>query len=184
MTEKEKMIAGELYMASDKQLTIDRTKAQKLCHAFNKTHSMQMQKRNKILNKLINCNKNTYIEPPFRCDYGYNITVGDYFYANYNLCILDCGKVQIGDDVLIAPNVSIFTATHPQDAFERCDVGKEFGKAIKIGNKVWIGGGAIILPGVTIGDESIVGAGSVVVNDVPSKCVVAGNPAKIIRQLK
>ncbi|MDF2524594.1 MAG: maa, partial [Clostridiales bacterium] len=123
-----------------------------------------------------------HIEAPFNCDYGYNIEVGENFYANYGCTILDVNKVIIGDNVLLAPNVQIYTAAHPVDPSKRL-TGKEFAKPIVIGNNVWIGGGAIICPGVKIGDNVTIGAGSVVTKDVPENVVAAGNPCRVIRRI-
>ena len=123
-----------------------------------------------------------YIEPPFYCDYGYNIEVGDNFYSNYNLTILDCAKVKIGDNVMIAPNVSIFTAGHPVDPILRVE-GWEYAQPIEIGDNVWIGGNTVINPGVKIGANTVIGSGSVVTKDIPENVVAAGNPCKVIREI-
>lgn len=124
-----------------------------------------------------------YLEPPFRCDYGANITLGKNFYANFNCVVLDVAPVVIGDNVLFAPNVQIYTAGHPLDVKSRVEEGIEFGTPITIGNNVWLGGGVIVCPGVTIGDNSVIGAGSVVTKDVPANVVAAGNPCRVIRTL-
>ncbi|RYZ60817.1 MAG: sugar O-acetyltransferase, partial [Proteobacteria bacterium] len=155
----------------------------RLCRAFNATTEEQMSERDALLRKLLgSCGKNAFVEPSFRCDYGSNVHVGDNFYANFDLIVLDVCEVRIGHDCLIAPRVSIFTATHPTDAETRAS-GVEYGKPVRIGNRVWIGGHAVINPGVTIGDNVIVAAGAVVTRDVPSNVVVAGVPAKIVRHL-
>lgn len=182
MTEKEKMINGQMYNAADEQLYKDRIKAQNLCYLFNQTSSNELEKRDSILNELLGSyGKDKYIEPSFKCDYGYNISIGDNFYANYDCIILDICKVKIGDNCLIAPRVCIYTATHPIDSKTRYS-GLEYGKPITIGNNVWIGGNAVICPGVTIGNNAVIAAGSVVVKDVADNTVVAGIPAKVIKQ--
>lgn len=183
MTEREKMLKGLLYDCTDEELTKLRMDAQNFCYQYNHSLPSEEEKRQTLVKNMMKTKGRFYIMPPFTCDYGCHITIGDNFFSNYNLCILDCGEVIIGDNVMIAPNVSIYTATHPLDAHERCIIGKEYGYTIKIGNKVWIGGNAIILPGVTIGDEAVIAAGSVVTKDVPAKCVVAGSPARIIKKL-
>lgn len=182
-TEKEKMLAGELYLGFDPALLAERQHAKRLCRAFNATTEEQMSERDALLRQLLgSCGKNAFVEPSFRCDYGSNVHVGDNFYANFDLIVLDVCEVRIGHDCLIAPRVSIFTATHPTDAETRAS-GVEYGKPVTIGNRVWIGGHAVINPGVTIGDNVIVAAGAVVTRDVPSNVVVAGVPAKIVRHL-
>lgn len=124
-----------------------------------------------------------YIEPSFRCNYGYNIHVGENFYANFNCVILDVCEISIGDNCFIAPGVHIYTATHPLNAKERIS-GLEYGKPVTIGNNVWIGGGSIINPGVQVGDNVVIGSGSVVTKDVPDNVVIGGNPARIIKEIK
>lgn len=182
-TEKEKMIAGELYQAFGEELFGERQHAKRLCRRYNATTEEAMPEREVILTELLgSCGTNAFIEPPFRCDYGYNLHVGRNFYANYDLIVLDCCEVRIGDNCMIAPRVSIFTATHPLDAATRTS-GFEYAKPITIGDNVWIGGHAVINPGVTIGDNVVVAAGSVVTKDVPSNVVVAGVPARVIREL-
>lgn len=181
-TEKEKMLLSELYDAGDKDLVKEREYAKNLISEFNNTKPTEERKRNEILKQLMKVKGSAYIEPPFYCDYGYNIEVGENFYANHGCIILDVNKVTIGDNVLLAPMVQIYTAAHPADPQERL-TGKEIGKPIIIGNNVWIGGGAIICPGVRIGDNSTIGAGSVVVNDLPNDVIAAGNPCKVINYL-
>ena len=182
-SEKEKMLAGELYQAFGEELFNERQHAKKLCRVFNATTEEQMRERNAVLAELLgSCGPNAFIEPPFRCDYGYNIHVGENFYANYDLIILDVCEVRIGKNCMIAPRVSIFTAGHPLDAETRIS-GLEFGKPIIIGDNVWIGGHAVINPGVTIGNNVVIASGAVVTKDVPDDVVVAGVPAKGIRQL-
>jgi maltose O-acetyltransferase len=180
MTEKEKMLAGELYDAFDMQLLSERAYAKRTTKLFNESDD---ENKIDILKKLFGkTGENFIIEPNFRCDYGSNIYVGENFYANYDCIILDVCKVTIGKNCLIAPRVCIFTATHPLDAEMRVS-GKEYGKPVTIGDNVWIGGNAVINPGVNIGNNVVVASGSVVVKDIPDNVVVGGNPAKIIKQL-
>ena len=182
-SEKEKMLAGELYLAFGEELFNERQHAKKLCRNFNATTEEQMRERDALLRSLLgSCGANAFVEPSFRCDYGYNIHVGDNFYANYDLIILDVCEVRIGHNCMIAPRVSIFTAAHPLDAPTRIS-GQEFGKPVTIGDNVWIGGHAVINPGVTIGNNVVIAAGAVVTRDVPDDVVVAGVPAKVIRHL-
>lgn len=181
-SEKEKMLSGELYNASDKELIKERILVRKLLFDFNHSNPIEENKRQSILKKLIKGKSSFYIEPPFYCDYGYNIEVGENFYANFSCIILDVNKVKIGDNVLLAPNVQIYTATHPTDPVERLK-GKEFAKPITIGDNVWIGGGAILCPGVKIGNNVTIGAGSVVTKDIPDNVIVGGNPCKVIREV-
>jgi maltose O-acetyltransferase len=170
---KNKMLAGELYLANDEQLTAERSRAKKICTEFNLSGDFE------ILRPLFgHVGDKASIQPSFRCDYGYNITLGDGVDINYNCVILDVCKVTIGNNVLIAPNVGIYTATHPTDPGLRLK-GFEYGKPIVIGDNVWIGGGVSILPGVTIGENSVIGAGSVVTKDIPSGVVAYGNPCTL-----
>jgi len=182
MTEKEKMLSGKLYFAMDRQLVKERNNAKKLCLEFNKTGPLEEKKRKKILQKLLGGSNNCYIEPPFYCDYGYNIKLGTDFYANHNCVILDVNTVKIGNRVLLGDGVHICTASHPVDPMER-EKGLELGVPIEIGGNVWIGSGAIILGGLKIGDNSVIGAGSVVTKDVPPNVLAAGNPCRVIREL-
>jgi len=181
-SEKQKMISGELYNAADKDLTKDRIRAKELLFEYNSTSPKDLDKRKEIMNNLINAKGSFYIEFPFYCDYGYNIEIGDNFYANHGCVFLDVNKVKIGDNVLFAPYVQVYSATHPIEADVRA-TGLELGLPITIGNNVWIGGGAIICPGVNIGNNVTIGAGSVVTKDIPDNVVAAGNPCKIIRHL-
>lgn len=183
-TERDKMLAGEMYDASDRQLVADRLKARRLTRLFNETHEDEMPKRRELLGELLgSMGENTYIEPTFRCDYGSNIYVGQQFYANFDCVILDVCEVRIGDYCFLAPGVHIYTATHPLDPMER-NSGLEYGRPVTIGNNVWIGGRAVIVPGVTIGDNVVIAAGAVVTKDVPNGAVVGGNPAKIIKYVE
>lgn len=183
MTEKEKMIKGEMYLADDEVLVKERLNARRLFREFNSTLETELEKRTEILKKLFGEVKGKiYIEPTFKCDYGYNIKVGENFYANYDCVMLDICPITIGNNVFLAPGVHIYTATHPLDPIER-NSGYEYGKPVKIGDNVWIGGRAVICPGVTIGDNVVVAAGAVVTKNVPNNVVVGGNPAKIIKSI-
>lgn len=182
-TEKEKMLAGELYNSTDPQLIAERRHARDLTRAFNNTSAGDGFQRKQILAELMGTmGKHTMIEPPFYCDYGYNIHLGDNVFFNFNCVVLDVMRVEIGSNTMFGPNVQIYTATHPLDAAERRS-GLEYAKSIRIGCDVWVGGSAVIAPGVTIGDRSVIGAGSVVVKDIPADVFAAGNPCKVIRYL-
>ena len=182
-TEKEKMLAGELYQAFGNELFEERQAAKSLIFEFNNLHPSEIEKREGIIKKLFcSTGEKFFIEPPFRCDYGYNISIGENFYANYNLVILDCAKVTIGSNVFVAPNVSLFTAGHPIH-FAKRNAEYEFAYPITIGNNVWIGGNTVINPGVSIGDNSVIGSGSVVTKNIPSDCVAVGNPCRILRAI-
>ena len=181
-SEKEKMLLGENYLANDKQLTEERTKAKKLLHKLNVTEYLMNGRSRAILRELMpNAHKRFYIEPPFHCDYGYNIHSGENVYFNVNCVVLDTMKVTIGDNVFFAPGVHVYTASHPLDAVERRTI--EFSKPVVIGNDCWIGGNTVICPGVTIGNGCVIGAGSVVTKDIPDNSLAVGNPAKVIRKL-
>ncbi|MDK9366401.1 maltose O-acetyltransferase [Lelliottia wanjuensis] len=180
--EKQKMIAGELYRPSDETLRADRLRARHLVHRYNHTGPDAKAERSMLLTELLGLAEGAYIEPSFRCDYGYNIFLGKAFYANFDCVMLDVCPIHIGDNCMLAPGVHIYTATHPLDATER-NSGVELGKPVTIGHNVWIGGRAVINPGVTIGDNVVVASGAVVTKDVPANVVVGGNPAKIIKTL-
>lgn len=183
MTEKEKQQNGELYNSNDRELFTERIKAKKLCAEYNAVECNDFQKRERLLDRLVALRgENTVIEPNFFCDYGYNIVIGDNFYANHNLVILDCADVVFGDNIFIGPNCGFYTAEHPLDAKTR-NQGLEYAKPIKIGSDVWIGGNVTVIGGVTIGDNVVIGAGSVVVKDIPSNCVAVGNPCRPIKTL-
>jgi maltose O-acetyltransferase len=176
------MLAGEPYDPLDADLTVSRNLARELCHDFNATRPGEQVTRRQILTKLFARGGDTvWLEPPFHCDYGSNIFLGDRVYFNFNCVVLDVCQVTIGDRSLIGPAVQIYTATHPMNAELRRT--REFGKSITIGSDVWIGGGAIICPGVTIGSKSVIGAGSVVTNSIPGDVFAAGNPCRVIRAI-
>ncbi|MFP4014859.1 MAG: sugar O-acetyltransferase [Chitinispirillaceae bacterium] len=181
-SEKEKMLAGELYDASDAQLEKERRRARNLVYDYNHSRPDEEEKRTDLMRTLIKAQGWFKIEPPFHCDYGYNIEVGAGFYANFNCVILDVNRVVIGSDVMFGPGVQIYTAGHPLDPQERLK-SLEFGKQVTIGDNVWIGGGAIICPGVKIGSGTTIGAGSVVTKDIPENVMAAGNPCRVIREL-
>lgn len=183
-SEKQKMLRGELYNAADPELVMERRRAKNLCRAYNATLDEEQEKRRQILSELIGAlGVNVDIQPPFFCDYGYNISLGDGVFFNYNCVVLDVCRVEIGDGAMFGPNVQIYTATHPLD-FETRSTGLEMGMPIKIGAHVWVGGSVVIGPGVTIGDRSVIGAGSVVVKDIPADVFAAGNPCRVIRPLE
>ncbi|WP_044520799.1 sugar O-acetyltransferase [Nostoc sp. PCC 7120 = FACHB-418] len=182
-TEKQKMLAGELYLADDPELAAESKRASRLLRMYNATTEEQPEQRRQILQELFaQVGEKITIVPPLHCDYGSNIYAGNGVYMNYGCVILDCNKVEIGENVLLAPHVQIYTAYHPTEPEIRLS-GRELAAPIKIGNNVWIGGGAIICPGVTIGDNTTIGAGSVVVKDIPTNVVAVGNPCRIIRNL-
>lgn len=178
-TEEEKMLAGEYYQANDGRLAIQRKRAKRLCHAYNQE---PVDLQSDILAELFGAATDAYLEPPFHCDYGYHIQLGARVYANHNLVILDCARVILGDDVAIGPNVVLTTAAHPLDAAERA-AGLEFARPIRIGNNVWIGASVSVLPGVEIGDNTVIGASSVVTRSIPPNCVAVGNPCRVMRRL-
>lgn len=182
-SEKEKMLNGEYYKPWDKDLTEEREEIRDLLFELNHTKPSKRDERNQIIQKLFHSQgENVWIESPFYCDYGFNITVGDNFFANTNCTILDCAKVTIGNNVLLGPNVSLYTPNHALDADER-NAGYEIPLPITIGDNVWISGSVTIVPGVTIGDNVVIGAGSVVTKDIPANVVAAGVPCKVIRPI-
>ena len=181
MTEKEKMLAGESYNCLDPDLDAEREKTKALLRLFNRAESLA--DRQTILQQLVgHIGQGSFIEPPFHCAYGQNITIGEYVFLNFQCTILDCNKVHIGDHVMFGPSVQIYTAAHDLQAEARIQ-GWEVAKPIIIEDNVWIGGGAILLPGVKVGRNAVVGAGAVVTRSVPANTVVAGNPAKVLRRI-
>ncbi len=183
MNEKEKMLRGDLYFAEDEALDKERIAAQELYFKLNSLPPSKNDERNEIVRKLFGkIGKVFTIRSTFFCDYGYNIEAGENFYVNHNCTILDCAKVTFGDNVFIAPNCGFYTAGHPIDAQER-NSGLEFGYPIKVGNNVWFGGGVSVMPNVTIGDNVVIGSGSVVTKDIPSNVVAVGNPCRVIREI-
>jgi len=183
VTEKEKMLSGEMYDATNPQLTAERRRARDLCKSLNESHDSEQELRNRIIQELFgSAGDEVWIEPPFYCDYGSNITLGSKVFFNFNCVILDPAAVIIGSNVLFGPAVQIYTATHSMSATERLNC-LEFALPVNIGSDVWIGGGAIICPGVRIGSRSVIGAGSVVTHEIPASVFASGNPCRIIRQL-
>ena len=183
MTEKELMLSEKLYIAKDEELSKDFMRARRLTRRLNESTEEETELRTQTVKELFKkTGENVWVEPPFHCDYGCQISVGENFYANFDCIILDICDVEIGDDVFFGPRVCIYTAGHPIDAGVRKRQ-LEYGKRVKIGNDVWIGGHAVINPGVTIGDNVVIGSGSVVTKDIPSNVVAAGNPCKVIRKI-
>ena len=184
MTEKEKARLGLLYDANyDEELLAERRRCKELCFQFNQLSPLKELEQKEIIGKLFGKTKENFcVTAPFYCDYGYNIEIGENFYSNHNLVILDGAKVEIGDNVFIAPNCCITTAGHPINIDER-NRGIEYAYPIKMGNNVWIGAGANILPGVTIGDNVTIGAGSVVNKSIPANSIAVGNPCKVIKTI-
>lgn len=183
MTEKEKMLAQELYSPADSELKKDAARSRKLTRLYNNTTEEQYGYRTQLLKELFgSTGEHITVEPPFRCDYGSNIFIGEKFYANFDCIILDVAKVFIGNNCLFGPRVCVYTPCHPIDAEVRNSY-VEYGKEIHIGNNVWVGGSAVINPGVTIGNNVVIGSGSVVTKDIPDNVVAAGNPCKVIRPI-
>jgi maltose O-acetyltransferase len=181
-TEKDKMLAGELYDPLDPELVRAREWARDLCHDLNATRERDRDARRSILEKLLGRGGDSvWMQPPFFCDYGSNILLGERVFFNFNCVVLDVCPVTVGDFTLFGPAVQIYTATHPMDAARRRT--QEFGKPVVIGSDVWVGGGAVICPGVRIGSGSVVGAGSVVTRDIPDGVFAAGNPCRVVRAI-
>ncbi|ULQ57105.1 sugar O-acetyltransferase [Flavihumibacter rivuli] len=182
-TEKDKMLAGELYNPLDAELSDLRLKARRLLKDLNDTREDQTEERMRLLKELMpDAGTDLWLQPPFYCDYGFNIKLGDKVFFNFNCVVLDVAPVSIGSRTLIGPNVQVYTAMHPMDYQERAS-GLEYAKPITIGNDVWIGGSAVICPGVSIGDRAVIGAGSVVTRDIPSDVFAAGNPCRVIKAI-
>src|SRR6187399_2182205 len=178
--ERQKMLAGELYNPLDPELVAARERARNLCQTLNATREAEQEERRRLLGELFaSGGDSAWIQPPFYCDYGSNIELGENVFFNFNCVVLDVCSVRIGSHTLFGPAVQIYTPMHPFNAEARRRA--EFGKPVEIGSDVWVGGGAIILPGVRIGSRTVIGAGSVVTRDVPEGVVAAGNPCRVIR---
>ena len=184
MTEKEKMLAGEIYNANyDEELIKERETVKDLCFEYNNTMPSNRKKQQELLEKIFHSkNENILIEAPFYCDYGYNIKVGKNFYSNHNLVLLDAGRITFGDNIFIGPNCSFYTSHHPIDKDVRNE-GLEYATKITVGQDVWFGGGVTVLPGVTIGNNVVIGASSVVTKDIPDNSIAVGNPCKVIKKI-
>ncbi len=183
MNQKERMLCGLPYRGWMDGLDAERNACKAAVYELNLLQPKEQDRIPELIKKLFGKTGNRlWIEPPFHCDYGWNIEVGENFYANYGLTILDVGKVTFGDNVMIAPNVSIYAAGHPIHPVSR-NSGYEYGIPVTVGNNVWIGGSVVILPGVTIGDNTVIGAGSVVTKDVPANVIAAGNPCRVLREI-
>ncbi len=182
-TELQNMLAGRLYLPSDPDLLVARKRARRLCRAFNQTTEEQPQERDSILRELCaSVGASPEIEPRFSCDYGFNISLGDRVFINFDCVLLDCNRITIGDRTLLGPGVHIYAATHPVESEVRAH-GRELAQPVTIGSDVWIGGGAIVCPGVEIGTGAVIGAGSVVTTSIPPHCIAVGNPCRVIRSL-
>jgi maltose O-acetyltransferase len=177
------MVRGELYLAADPGLVAARVRARRLCAEFNHTDPEAGAERSRALHQLLGrIGARSVIEPPFYCDYGSNIVLGVDVFVNFGCVFLDPGPIDLGDQVMVGPNVQLLTADHPRDAETRV-AGPELARAIKVGSRAWLGGGVIVCPGVTIGEDAVVGAGSVVTRNVPARVVAAGNPCRVIRPI-
>jgi maltose O-acetyltransferase len=182
-TERERMLAGDLYDPLDPELVAARARARDLCQDLNATREADESRRREILRRLFGAGGDTvWMQPPFFCDYGVNISLGERVFFNFNCVVLDVCPVRIGSFTLFGPAVQIYAAMHPMDAEARRS--REFGRPVEIGSDVWVGGGALILPGVRIGDRAVIGAGSVVTKDVPAGVFAAGNPCRVIRPVE
>jgi maltose O-acetyltransferase len=183
-TERARMVAGELYHAWDPELVRERARARTLLNRYNASEQDSEEERRAILSELLaSVGERAWIEPPFSCDYGWNISLGERAYLNFGCVLLDCAPIEIGPLTKLGPGVHLYAATHPTDPDERA-AGLEYALPIEIGKNVWIGGGAIIGPGVRIGENSVIGAGSVVVRDIPANVVAAGNPCRVVRTVR
>jgi maltose O-acetyltransferase len=181
-SERERMLAGELYDALDPELTAARERARDLCQLLNATREAEQDERRRIVRELFGRGGDTvWMQPPFFCDYGSNIELGERVFFNFNCVVLDVCRVRIGDFTMFGPAVQIYTPLHPLDAGLRRR--QEYGKPVDIGSDVWVGGGAMILPGVRIGSRAVIGAGSVVTRDIPDGVFAAGNPCRVIREI-
>jgi len=183
-SERARMLAGELYNPRDPELVAERERARELVRLYNQTGATDGESRELLLEELFgSVGESTTIEPPFRCDYGTQITVGDRFFANFGCVFLDVCSIAFGDRCLLGPSVHVYTATHPLDAATRAE-GREYGKPVTVGDDVWVGGQAVLNPGVEVGDRSVVASGAVVTRDVPADVVVQGNPAEVVKELE
>lgn len=183
-TEREKMRAGELYDPADPDLVRARKRARELCHALNQSQEGEKEDRRRALRELFAAGGDSVgLQPPFFCDYGSNIELGEQVFFNFNCVVLDVCPVRIGSFTLFGPAVQIYTAMHPLN-FEQRRQGKEYGKPVEIGSDVWVGGSAVILPGVRVGSRTVIGAGSVVTRDLPDDVFAAGNPCRVVRALE
>jgi maltose O-acetyltransferase len=181
--ERDKMLAGELYRANDPSLVAGLRRARRLTRLYNQTEEEEKERRAQLLAELFaRVGHDVDIQPPFYCDYGDNISVGSHVFLNFGCVFLDCNRIEIGDGVQMGPGVHLYAATHPTEPGLRA-AGLEMARPVRVGNNVWVGGGAILCPGVTVGDNSVLGAGSVVVRDVPANVVAAGNPCRVLRRL-
>jgi maltose O-acetyltransferase len=181
-SEKDKMLAGELYDPLDQELTLARTRAHDLCSELNATREAHQARRREILRQLLGAGgEDVWMQPPFFCDYGFNIRLGQKCFFNFNCVVLDVCLVEVGEYSFFGPGVQIYTAMHPLDAETRRRL--EFAKPVTIGSDVWVGGAAIICPGVKIGSRTVIGAGSVVTRSIPEGVFAAGNPCRVIREL-
>ncbi len=182
-TETERMLAGERYDPTDPELVADRERAADLARRYNATTATEREHRTALLRDLFgSVEGDATVEPPFRCDYGYNVAVGDGFFANYGCVFLDANAIEFGERCLLGPGVHVYTPTHPIDPAERA-TGTERGHPVTVGDDVWIGGRAVLNPGVTVGDGSVIASGAVVTDDVPARTVAGGNPARVIREI-
>ena len=183
MNQKERMLAGLPYKAWLDGLAEERLENKKRIYKYNNLPPEAEKEQEELIKEILGkTGENVHIEAPFHCDYGYNIEVGENFFANYNLTVLDVGKVRIGKNAQIAPNVSIYTAGHPIHPESR-NSGYEYGVEVTIGDNVWIGGNVCIMPGVTVGDNVVIGAGSVVTKDIPGSVIAVGNPCRVVRAI-
>lgn len=184
MTEREKMIAGQIYSTQDEELIRLHRACVDACVLCDRYLPSQLDERREHLRRILgSTGENFLIEPGFRCDYGFNIEIGENFFANYNLVILDCAPVRFGRNCFIGPQCGIYTAVHPLDAKERA-TGMEYAKPVTVGDDVWFGGHVTVLPGVSIGDGAVIGAGSVVTHSIPARVVAAGNPCRVLRPIE
>lgn len=181
-SEREKMVAGEAYDPSDPELTAARERASELTREFNQTPRDERARRTALIEELFGSVGSAEIFAPIYCDYGFNVDVGTDFFANFDCAFLDACAIEFGDECMLGPAVHVYTSTHPLDAEERT-AGLESGEPVTVGDQVWIGGQAVLAPGVSVGDRAVVATGAVVIDDVPSDVVVAGNPAEVIREL-